>query len=100
MEKYNYINMSYAITMDKGLNDKEKILLSLIAGFNDGTFRMGNELIATVMGIAKRTAQRTVAGLVKKELIFKTIICENGKVMGRIIKANKSKKLIKKLKIQ
>lgn len=93
-----FINVPYIISSNKNLNDKEKLLLSLVVGFFDGDFIMSNDTIANVIGSTRRTVQRTLLMLRKKGLIRTEVVFENNFVVGRIIHVSHQNTLIKKLK--
>lgn len=97
MENDYYVNIPYVILKNKNMNDKEKILLSLVSGFFDGEFHMSNSTIGRIMGTSARTVQRTFLGLRKKGLVFCKNIIEDGNMVGRVVTLNNSNALIKKI---
>lgn len=85
----NYINIGYRYLKDKNLSDKEKLIVGFISGFAKDECKASNTYMATIFGSTRRTIQRQVSSLLKKDVIRSKILFENGYCTGRILNLNK-----------
>ena len=73
----------------KGLSPTDVMVISIVNGYPDGDCYCSNKYLSNKLGISEITIKKSISKLVNNKILFRRIIFEKGKCVGRILITNK-----------